>query len=33
MEAHGGTIAIERQAGRGTSFILTFPNSTLAKPE
>jgi signal transduction histidine kinase len=25
MEAHGGAIAVERGAGRGTSFVLTFP--------
>lgn len=25
MEAHGGTIAVEQGAGRGASFILTFP--------
>jgi len=31
MEAHGGNIAVERQTGRGVSFILTFPNSGLAK--
>jgi signal transduction histidine kinase len=31
MEAHGGSIAVERLAGRGTSFILTFPASALAK--
>lgn len=31
MEAHGGSIAVERRAGRGTSFALTFPKVTLAK--
>jgi signal transduction histidine kinase len=31
MEAHGGSIAVERQAGRGTSFVLTFPKAALAK--
>jgi signal transduction histidine kinase len=25
MEAHGGTIAVERRAPRGTVFVLTFP--------
>ena len=25
MEAHGGSIAIDRRTGRGTSFVLTFP--------
>jgi len=25
MEAHGGSIAVERPRGRGTSFVLTFP--------
>jgi signal transduction histidine kinase len=30
MEAHGGIIAVERQAGRGTSFILTFPKPAFA---
>ncbi|HSQ31962.1 MAG TPA: HAMP domain-containing sensor histidine kinase [Gemmatimonadaceae bacterium] len=28
MEAHGGSIAVERPAGRGTSFVLTFPGTT-----
>jgi signal transduction histidine kinase len=27
MQAHGGDIALERQRGRGASFILTFPKS------
>ncbi|MCA1584089.1 MAG: HAMP domain-containing histidine kinase, partial [Acidobacteria bacterium] len=31
MEAHGGSIAVERQAGRGTSFVLTFPQAAFAK--
>jgi signal transduction histidine kinase len=31
MEAHGGSIAVERQAGRGTSFVLTFPKPAFAK--
>lgn len=31
MEVHGGSIAVERQAGRGTSFVLTFPNAAFAK--
>lgn len=31
MDAHGGSIAVERQAGRGTSFILTFPKAAFAK--
>jgi signal transduction histidine kinase len=25
MEAHGGSIAVERRAGRGASFVLVFP--------
>jgi len=28
MEAHGGSIAVERPAGRGTSFVLKFPRTT-----
>lgn len=28
MEAHGGSIAVERPAGRGTSFVLTFPRTS-----
>ena len=31
MDAHGGSIAVERREGRGTSFVLTFPKSALAK--
>jgi signal transduction histidine kinase len=31
MQAHGGSIAVERQAGRGTSFVLTFPKAAFAK--
>jgi signal transduction histidine kinase len=31
MEAHGGSIAVERQTGRGTSFVLTFPKAALAR--
>ena len=31
MEAHGGSIAIERPAGRGTSFVLTFRKAALTK--
>jgi signal transduction histidine kinase len=31
MEAHGGGIAVERQAGHGTSFVLTFPKPAFAK--
>jgi signal transduction histidine kinase len=31
MEAHGGSIVVERQAGRGTSFVLTFPKAAFAK--
>jgi signal transduction histidine kinase len=31
MEAHGGSSEVERQADRGTSFILTFPTRALAK--
>lgn len=31
MEAHGGSIAVERQPGRGTSFVLTFPKAASAK--
>jgi signal transduction histidine kinase len=31
MDAHGGSIAVERQAGRGASFVLTFPRAALAK--
>jgi signal transduction histidine kinase len=31
MEAHNGTIALERQPGRGTRFVLTFPKPALAK--
>lgn len=31
MEAHGGSIAVERLAGRGTSFVLTFPKAEFAK--
>lgn len=31
MEAHGGSIAVERQTGRGTSFVLTFPKAAFAK--
>lgn len=27
MEAHGGTIAVERRSPRGTSFMLTFPRA------
>ena len=27
MESHGGSIAVERQAGCGTSFVLTFPKT------
>ena len=27
MEAHGGRIAVERANGRGTAFVLTFPQS------
>jgi signal transduction histidine kinase len=29
MESHGGSIALERQAGCGTSFVLTFPKTAL----
>ena len=28
MEAHGGSIAVSNNAGRGASFILTFPNAS-----
>jgi signal transduction histidine kinase len=31
MDAHGGSIAVERLAGRGTSFVLTFPRAAFAK--
>lgn len=31
MDAHGGSIAVEREAGRGTSFVLTFPKPAFAK--
>jgi signal transduction histidine kinase len=31
MEAHGGSIAVERQVGRGTSFILRFPKAAFIK--
>jgi signal transduction histidine kinase len=31
MEAHGGSIAVERPPNRGTSFILTFPKTAFAK--
>lgn len=31
MEAHGGSIAVERHSERGTSFVLTFPKVALAK--
>ena len=31
MEAHGGSIAVDRRAGRGTAFILTFPKPVFAK--
>jgi signal transduction histidine kinase len=31
MEAHGGSIAVERQADRGTSFVLTFPKALVTK--
>jgi hypothetical protein len=31
MEAHGGSIGIERQVVRGTSFVLTFPKTAFAK--
>lgn len=31
MEAHGGSIAVERPSGGGTSFVLTFPPTALAK--
>jgi signal transduction histidine kinase len=31
MDAHGGSIAVERPAGRGTSFVLTFPRPAFAK--
>lgn len=31
MEAHGGSIAVEPRDGRGTSFIVTFPEVSLAK--
>src|SRR5262245_17377079 len=32
MESHGGSIAIECQAGCGTSFVLTFPKTTFMIP-
>lgn len=32
MEAHGGTIALADNEGRGASFLLTFPKDTSAKP-
>ena len=28
MEAHGGTIAMERLSPRGTAFVLTFPRAS-----
>ncbi len=28
MEAHGGSIAVSNNAGRGASFVLTFPNAS-----
>lgn len=31
MDAHGGKIAVERRAGHGTSFVLTFPKSVYPK--
>jgi signal transduction histidine kinase len=31
MEAHGGSIAVERRGVRGTSFVLTFPTPALAR--
>lgn len=31
MDAHGGSIAVERREGRGTSFVLSFPKRAFAK--
>lgn len=31
MAAHGGSIAVERPSGGGTSFVLTFPHTALAR--
>jgi signal transduction histidine kinase len=32
MEGHGGNIAVTSNSGRGTSFILSFPNAASGSP-